>query len=33
MRVTPFKYYCELMTAALVGEKPYHQIPNFTVSE
>ncbi len=31
MRVTPFKYYSEMLVAALVAEKPYHQIPNFTV--
>lgn len=32
MRVTPHAYYADILTACLAAEKPYHQLPNFTVS-
>jgi hypothetical protein len=32
MRVTPFRYYIDMLVAMLVAEKAYHQLPNFTVS-
>lgn len=31
LRVTPFKYYTDLLVSCLVAERPYHQLPNFTV--
>lgn len=32
MRVTPLRYYTDMLTAMLVAEKAYHALPNFTVS-
>jgi len=31
MRITPFRYYTDMLAAMLVAEKAYHQLPNFTV--
>lgn len=31
LRVTPFKYYVELMYSVLRDERSYDRIPNFTV--
>jgi hypothetical protein len=31
MRVTPFRYYNEVLLAMLKDEKSYDRIPNFTV--
>ncbi|KAL6756398.1 FAM91, N-terminal domain-containing protein, partial [Haematococcus lacustris] len=33
MRLTPAKYYHDMLVAALTQEKPYHQIPNFTAAD
>lgn len=32
MRITPFKYYCDVLFMTLKEEKSYDRIPNFTVS-
>lgn len=32
LRVTPFKYYCDLLYTVMREEKSYDQIPNFAVS-
>ena len=32
MRVTPFRYNCDLLYSALRDEKSYDFLPNFTVS-
>lgn len=32
LRVTPFRYYCDLLFTVMREEKSYDQIPNFTVS-
>ena len=31
LRVTPFRYYCDLLFTVMREEKSYDQIPNFTV--
>lgn len=31
LRVTPFKYYCDLLYTVMREEKSYDQIPNFAV--
>ena len=31
MRITPFRYYIDMLVSMLVAEKPYHSLPNFTV--
>lgn len=31
MRITPFKYYCDVLFMMLKDEKSYDRIPNFTV--
>ena len=31
LRVTPFRYYCDLLFTVMRDEKSYDQIPNFTV--
>ena len=30
-RVTPLRYYTDMLVAMLVAEKAYHSLPNFTV--
>ena len=32
LRVTPFRYYIDLLFTVMREEKSYDQIPNFTVS-
>lgn len=32
LRVTPFRYYCELLYAVMREERSFDYIPNFTVS-
>ena len=32
LRVTPFKYYCDLLYTVMREEKSYDQIPNFAVT-
>ena len=32
LRVTPFRYYVDLLFTVMREEKSYDQIPNFTVS-
>jgi len=33
LRVTPFRYYSDIVCSALKEEKPYDQIPNFTAAD
>ncbi len=31
LRITPFRYYCDLLFAVMRDEQSYDRIPNFTV--
>ncbi|KAF5832134.1 FAM91 N-terminus-domain-containing protein [Dunaliella salina] len=33
MRISPFRYYIDMLVAMLVAEKAYHQLPNFTAAD
>uniref|UniRef100_A0ACD5T7I5 Uncharacterized protein n=1 Tax=Avena sativa TaxID=4498 RepID=A0ACD5T7I5_AVESA len=33
MRISPFKYYCDVLFEAMKNEQPYDSIPNFTAAD